>query len=167
MQNSSWYMENRSFCFFSKSPKRCLCLDSCKILTQPWPLCGWEVSFTDCVESNTYISRNVCINQVISTHIDIFYVRGPNHWDVPEKNKVPIHDDVIKWRHFPRHRPFTVRWIPLTKASDAQFWCFRWSAFEKKRLKNANRGAVDLRRHGAHYAATVTIHWRCNQGYNY
>ena len=40
-----------------------------------------------------------------------------------------IHDDVIKWKHFPRYWPF-VRgihrhlWILLTKASDAELWCF-------------------------------------------
>ena len=41
------------------------------------------------------------------------------------------HDDVIKRKHFPRYWPF-VRgihwWIPRTKASDAELWCFLWSA---------------------------------------
>ena len=43
------------------------------------------------------------------------------------------HDDVIKRKHFPRYWPF-VRgihrsgWIPRTKASDAELWCFIWSA---------------------------------------
>ena len=45
------------------------------------------------------------------------------------------HDDVIKWKHFPRywpvvrgiHRP---RWNPRTKAGGAEFWCFLWSASE-------------------------------------
>ena len=44
-----------------------------------------------------------------------------------------FHDDVIKWKHFPRnwsvvrgiHRS---RWIPHTKGSDAELWCFLWSA---------------------------------------
>ena len=45
------------------------------------------------------------------------------------------HDDVIKWRHFPRNWPFVrgihrSRWIPHTKASDAELWCFVWSASE-------------------------------------
>ena len=43
----------------------------------------------------------------------------------------PTHDDVIKWKHFPRYWPFVRgihRWIPLTKASDAHLWCFLWSA---------------------------------------
>ena len=45
------------------------------------------------------------------------------------------HDDVIKWKHFPRYWPFVrgihrSRWIPRTKASDAELWCFLWSAPE-------------------------------------
>ena len=43
------------------------------------------------------------------------------------------HDDVIKWKHFPRNWPFVrgidrSRWIPHTKASDAELWCFLLSA---------------------------------------
>ena len=41
--------------------------------------------------------------------------------------------DVIKWKHFPRYWPFVWgihRWIPRTKASDAELWCFLWSAPE-------------------------------------
>ena len=45
------------------------------------------------------------------------------------------HDDVIKWKHLPRNWPFVrgihrSRWIPHTKASDAELWCFLWSASE-------------------------------------
>ena len=40
-----------------------------------------------------------------------------------------VHDDVIKWKHFPRYWPF-VRGIPHTKASDAELWCFLWSTPE-------------------------------------
>ena len=41
-------------------------------------------------------------------------------------------DDVIKWKHFfvtgPLCGEFTgQRWIPRTKASDAELWCFLWS----------------------------------------
>ena len=48
-----------------------------------------------------------------------------------------LHDDVIKWKHFPRYWPplcgeFTGhRWIPPTKSSDAELWCFLWSAPEQ------------------------------------
>ena len=46
-----------------------------------------------------------------------------------------FHDDVIKWKHFPRYWPlcgeFTgQRRIPRTKASDAELWSFLWSASE-------------------------------------
>ena len=46
------------------------------------------------------------------------------------------HDDFIKWKHFPRCWPFVrgihrSRWIPLTKASDGELWCFLWSAPEQ------------------------------------
>ena len=45
------------------------------------------------------------------------------------------HDDVIKWKHLSRYWPFVrgihwSRWIPRTKASDAELWCFLWSAPE-------------------------------------
>ena len=47
-----------------------------------------------------------------------------------------MHDDVIKWKHFrvtgPLCGEFTGHWwIPLTKASDAELWCFLWSAPEQ------------------------------------
>ena len=46
-----------------------------------------------------------------------------------------MHDDVIKWKYFPRYWPFVrgihrSRWIPRTKASDAELWRFLWSAPE-------------------------------------
>ena len=45
------------------------------------------------------------------------------------------HDDVIKWKHFPRCWPFVrgihwSQWIPRTKASDAELSCFLSSAPE-------------------------------------
>ena len=50
-------------------------------------------------------------------------------------NFLDIHDDVIKWKHFPRYWPFVLgiprsRWIPRTKASDVELWCFLSSAPE-------------------------------------
>ena len=69
---------------------------------------------------------------------------------------VVMHDDVIKWKHFPRVTghlcvEFTgPRWIPRTKASDAELWCFLWSASWINGWVN-NREADDLRRHRALY----------------
>ena len=50
-------------------------------------------------------------------------------------HKPRVHDDVIKWKHFPRYWPF-VRGIhrsPVNcphKGNDAELWCFLWSAPE-------------------------------------
>ena len=69
------------------------------------------------------------------------------------------HDDVIKWKHFPRYWPF-VRGIhrpPVNSPHKGQWrravifsliraWTNDWVR---------NRGASDLRRHGAHYDVTV------------
>ena len=56
-------------------------------------------------------------------------------WANNDPGKSLLHDDVIKWKHFPRYWPF-VRGIHLSpvnsphKASDAELWCFLWSAPE-------------------------------------
>ena len=39
---------------------------------------------------------------------------------------VSKHDAVIKWKHFSSYW-----WIPLTKASDTELWCFHWSVPEQ------------------------------------
>ena len=71
-----------------------------------------------------------------------------------------IHDDVVKWKHFrvtgPLCREFTGhRWIPLTKASDAEFWCFFLFFWVWTKGWVNNRDAGDLRRRCAHYDVTV------------
>ena len=77
-----------------------------------------------------------------------------------------FHDDVIKWKHVLRHwllcgeftgdcGEFTGhQWIPLTQTSEAELWCFLWSAPEQMVWVN-NQDAGDLRRHRAHYDVTV------------
>ena len=55
----------------------------------------------------------------------------------------------------PLCREFTGhRWIPLTKASDAELWCFLWSAPLINGWVN-NREAGGLRRHRSHYDVIV------------
>ena len=62
------------------------------------------------------------------------------------------HDDVIKRKHFPRYSLFVRgirrclcgeftghRWIPLTKASDVELWCFLWSAPEQRLSKQSSK----------------------------
>ena len=50
------------------------------------------------------------------------------------------HDDVIKWKHFPCNWPFVLgihrsRWIPNTKASDAELWRFLYLRLNKRLSK--------------------------------
>ena len=65
-----------------------------------------------------------------------------------------VHDDVIKWKRVLRYRPlcgeFTgQRLIPSTKASDAELWCFLWSApWINGWVNNGETG--DWSRHCAH-----------------
>ena len=42
---------------------------------------------------------------------------------------IAMHDDVIKWKHFPRYWPYVrgTTGNPITKASDGELWCFVWS----------------------------------------
>ena len=70
-----------------------------------------------------------------------------------------FHDDVIKWKHFPRYWPFVrgfhrSRWISRTKASDAELWCFFFICARINDWVN-NREAGDLRRHRPHYDVIV------------
>ena len=57
----------------------------------------------------------------------------------------PQHDDVIKWKHFrvTDHLcgEFTgPQWIPRTKASDAELWCFFFHLRLRKRLSKESCG---------------------------
>ena len=72
-------------------------------------------------------------------------------------------DYVIKLEHFPRSSagPFCGEftdhwWIPHTKASDAELWCFLWSAPWINHWVNI-REAGDLRRNRLHYDVIVMI----------
>ena len=61
------------------------------------------------------------------------------------------HDDVMKWKHFPRYWPFVwgIHRSP-------ELWCFLWAAPWINCWVN-NRVAGDLKRHRAHYDVIVMI----------
>ena len=72
--------------------------------------------YTDCWDKT--ILPSFCLNDISYTY---------------QAPYLHSHDDVIKWKHFhvtgPLCGEFTGhRWIPLTKTSDAELWCFLWSA---------------------------------------
>ena len=47
------------------------------------------------------------------------------------------------------------RWLPLTKAKDAELWCFLWSAPERDWV--SNRDTSDFRCHRSHCGVTVIL----------
>ena len=71
-------------------------------------------------------------------------------------------DDDIKWKHFPRYWPFVrgkftdPRWIPCTKASDTELWCFFFICVWISDWVN-NGKAGDLTRYRAPYDVIVMI----------
>ena len=70
-----------------------------------------------------------------------------------------IHDDVSKWKHFPRYWPF-VRGIhrsPMTSPHKGQ-WRGAWICARINVWTN-NREAGYLRRHRAHYDSIVMFRW--------
>ena len=95
--------------------------------TQFW-LYTWIVIPKD---NNTLIFNTPNSAMMTSSDANIFRVTGPLCWE------------------FTGHR-----WISLTKASDAEPWCFIWSAPWINGSVN-NREAGDLRRHRAHYDVIV------------
>ena len=84
------------------------------------------------IETSNTNDGGGCLN--IHTKIPIDVV-----WDClqlgGDSRILAFHDDVIKWKHFPCNWPFVrgihrSRWIPYTKDSDAELWCFLWSGPE-------------------------------------
>ena len=90
--------------------------------------------------------------------LEIIYSKLQLH--IIEFNELRLFDnDVIKCKHLPRYWPFVReftahRWIPLTKASDAELWCFLWSAPEHT-VKQTIVTPGDLRRNRTHYDIIV------------
>ena len=94
-----------------------------------------------CIHSSIHPSTPPSIHQSINqiSH----YIRQPANQSINQSYNRPItkqcisfclsfsHKHVMKWKHFPRYWPFVRgihRWIPLTMVSDAELWCFLWSA---------------------------------------
>ena len=86
-----------------------------------------------------FYDKNIClvqihVNNYKTTTADKIVVSRSTPWEgVRHYSLSELHDDVIKWKHFPRYWLFVrgIHRIPLTKASDAELWCFLLSAPEQ------------------------------------
>ena len=72
-----------------------------------------------------------------------------------------LHDDVIKWKHFPRYWPFVrgIHLLPVNSRHKGQWRRVLMFLYAWSNGKANNRDADDLRRHRAHYDVAVT--WYC------
>ena len=82
-------------------------------------------------------------------------------------NQTNIHDDVIKWKHFPSYWPFVrgIHWTPVNSPHKGQ-WCRALMFSLICTWINGwinNREADDLRRHHGHYDVTI-IFCTCSLG---
>ena len=85
--------------------------------------------------------------------IDHFLIHK-SHWITYGHMMTSLNANIFRvtgplWGEFTGHR-----WIPLTKASDSDFWRFIWSAPWINNWIN-NREADDLRRHRAHFDVNI------------
>ena len=119
-----------------------------------WYVCKFLIKTYATLDSLVY---RVFIFLIIDT-VMFYFISFSTVWpraNISHDIRYFYHDDVIKWKHFPRNWPFVrgihrPRWIPHTKASDAELWCFLWSCVWIKGWVN-NREAGYLRRHHGHY----------------
>ena len=106
-----------------------------------------SINFTD------YISKHIFLK-------NIFILIKITQYHRTNIHQIDHHYDVIKWKHFTRFPLWGQsnghRWIPLTKASGADFLVFSLICAWTNIWEN-NRDTDDLRRHRAHYDATVMI----------
>ena len=98
---------------------------------------NWIQALVLC-RSTLFISVSFCFGLMNSNHgVNVIFFTNilQGYFTGTGAIYYPSSSDVIKWKHFPRNWPFVrgihrSRWIPHTKASDAELWCLLWSASE-------------------------------------
>ena len=101
------------------------------------------------------------IHSFIPTDLNVFWVVISGNFSFMLCRLRRLHDDVIKWKHFPRYWPF-VRGIhrsPLNSSHKGQWrGTLMFSLICTWTDDSVNdRDAVDLRRHRARYDVTVMV----------
>ena len=101
---------------------------------------------------------NITLRAIRRSQLQIMSANCHPSYYIPQNN---VHDDVIKWKHFPRYWPFVrgIHGSPVNSPHKGQWHgalmfsliCARINAWVN------NREAGDLRRHHAHYDVIVMI----------
>ena len=113
------------------------------------------MKFTVCFYGSSWWRFGVCLYYGLASNFFLLLYAS----SVPNKTKKIMMTPIIKWKHFPCYWPFVRgttghRWIPLTKASDAELWCFLWSASEQTFQQTIGKPLI-FRRHRAQYDVTA------------
>ena len=108
--------------------------------------------------------RCIFLSRIVSM---IYFSLSIYHLKASCVTTITQHDDVIKWKHFPRHWPF-VRGIHRSPVNSPHKGQWRGalmfpSISARINVWANNREAGDLRRHRAHYDVTVLM---CNNHYS-
>ena len=124
-----------------------LCTRSCRLCWNDLRnnLWIWQEEISISHYKSQYIPGNIHTVHTLLCFVMVW------HWLIPpmmtsSKGNIFCVTDPL-WGEFTGHR-----WIPLTKASGAELWCFQ--ATPEKTIDD-NRDAGDLRRHRANYDVTV------------
>ena len=121
---------------------------------------SWNISL---IEMSTFWRKRDAIrNKVITGHVCCFllYFVVVQYWSILANNsRLFHHDDVIKWKHFPRYWPF-VRGIhrsPVNSPHKGQWRRALMFSLICTWINGSvnNHEAGDLRRHRAHYDVIV------------
>ena len=117
-----------------------------------------EISLSVLTFCNTYTFMHICVLMVDAIEITYHFGSGYRKFFLSVTSRRQ-HDDVIKWKHFPRYWPF-VRGIPRSPINSPHKgqWCgvlmFSLICAWINGWVN-NREAGDLRRYRAHYDVIV------------
>ena len=135
-------------------------------MTRLWMYCAllkWEndkMLMRRCWQRGIFGS--VTINYLLLCYATMtsFHQKLAFNWLKPKWNNCcsTVHDDVIKWKHFPRHWPFVrrIHRSPVNSPHKGQWrGTLMFSLIGTWIHGCVNRKAGDLRRHRAHYDVTV------------
>ena len=130
--------------------------------------------FLCCYSLKTYLQTSLKVSHwwltAFVVFVDLITCQCPERkigLEIPVDDRAyEIHDDVIKWKHFPRHWPFVrgIRRSPVNSPHKGQ-WRGAWMFSLIYACTNGwvnNRDTGGLRRHRAHYNVTV-MRWEISQ----
>ena len=142
----AWVKEQRTIVnFLSNVNDRTTATYTASVSSDNWQFVGWRNDNWRIYNNKSDVAGHHIANTMnssanaqhyiiaMASHIIVRldYLNNKSKLTTQKISKLRIHDDVIKWKHFPRNWSFVrgihrSRWIPRTKASDAELWCFLW-----------------------------------------